>query len=371
MIDAPMQQVAFRSARRNGETMTYSAFDHPYLSGLLGDEAVAAEFSASADIHAMLAFEAALARAEAVHDIIPPSAADRITEACRAFSPDVIALKRAMGVDGVVVPELVRQLRAAVGGEAAEYVHYGATSQDVIDTSLMLRMKAVAELFAVRLGNVVSVLEECDSEWGDRALMGRTRMQAAIPITVSDRLRSWIEPLLDHMDRLEAMDRDLFAVQFGGAAGTLDKLDDRADEVRATLAEELGLADFPQWHSQRSEVADFASALSLVTGSLGKFGQDVALMAQQGDEIELAGGGGSSAMAHKQNPVAAEVLVSLARFNATQLSGMHHALVHEQERSGAAWTLEWLIMPQMAGATAAALRLAAELASNIRRLGRD
>ena len=358
------------SATRNGEIMTYSAFDHPYLSGLLGDEAVAAEFSASADIHAMLAFEAALARAEAVHGIIPAKAADRITEACRAFSPDVSALRRAVATDGVVVPELVRQLRLIVGGEAADYVHYGATSQDVIDTSLMLRMKAVAELFAVRLGNIVTVLEECDNEWGERGLMGRTRMQAAIPITVSDRLRSWIEPLLDHKDRLEAMDRDLFAVQFGGAAGTLEKLGDRADDVRATLAEELDLADFPQWHSQRSEVADFANALSLVTGSLGKFGQDIALMAQQGDEIELAGGGGSSAMAHKQNPVAAEVLVALARFNATQLSGMHHALIHEQERSGAAWTLEWLIMPQMAGATAAALRLAGELVGNIRRLGR-
>ncbi|WP_457580130.1 3-carboxy-cis,cis-muconate cycloisomerase [Ensifer canadensis] len=349
--------------------MTYSAFDHPYLSGLLGDEAVAAEFSTAADIHAMLSFEAALARAEAIHGIIPESAADRITEACRGFSPDVAALRRAMAIDGVVVPELVRQLRAAVGGEAAAHVHFGATSQDVIDTSLMLRMKAVAELFGTRLGDVVSVLEECDDQWGERMLMGRTRMQAAIPITVSDRLRTWIEPLLDHKDRLEAMDRDLFAVQFGGAAGTLDRLKDRADDVRATLAEELALADFPQWHSQRSEVADFANALSLVTGSLGKFGQDVALMAQQGDEIELAGGGGSSAMPHKQNPVAAEVLVALARFNATQLSGVHQALVHEQERSGAAWTLEWLIMPQMAGATAAALRLAAELAGNIRRLG--
>ncbi|CAN7660198.1 MULTISPECIES: 3-carboxy-cis,cis-muconate cycloisomerase [unclassified Ensifer] len=349
--------------------MTYSAFDHPYLSGLLGDEAVAAEFSTAADIHAMLSFEAALARAEAIHGVIPESAADRITEACRGFSPDVAALRRAMAVDGVVVPELVRQLRAAVGGEAAAHVHFGATSQDVIDTSLMLRMKAVAELFGTRLGDVVSVLEECDDRWGERMLMGRTRMQAAIPITVSDRLRTWIEPLLDHKDRLQAMDRDLFAVQFGGAAGTLDKLNDKADDVRATLAEELALADFPQWHSQRSEIADFANALSLVTGSLGKFGQDVALMAQQGDEIELAGGGGSSAMPHKQNPVAAEVLVALARFNATQLSGIHHALVHEQERSGAAWTLEWLIMPQMAGATAAALRLAAELAGNIRRLG--
>ena len=116
-------------------------------------------------------------------------------------------------------------------------------------------------------------------------------------------------------------------------------------------------------------LADFAGWLSLVTGSLGKFGQDVALMAQAGDEIELSGGGGSSAMPHKQNPVEAEVLVTLARFNAAQLSGMHQALVHEQERSGAAWTLEWLILPQMVVATAAALRLAGELAGQIESLG--
>ncbi|AWM29192.1 3-carboxy-cis,cis-muconate cycloisomerase [Sinorhizobium fredii] len=349
--------------------MTYSAFDHPYLSGLLGDEAVAAEFSAAAEIRAMLAFEAALARAEAQHGVIPAAAADRITEACRAFSPDVAALRRGLAVDGVAVPELVRQLRRAVGEAAAEHVHYGATSQDVIDTSLMLRLKAIGELFSGRLGEIAAVLEEGARQWGERPLMGRTRMQAAIPITVADRMRTWIEPLLDHQDRLDAMDIDLFAVQFGGAAGTLDKLKDKADAVRATLAEELALIDCPQWHSQRSAIADFAHLLSLITGSLGKFGQDIALMAQAGDEIVLAGGGSSSAMAHKQNPVAAEVLVTLARFNATQISGIHQALVHEQERSGSAWTLEWLLLPQIVGATAAALRLSNELAGNIRRLG--
>jgi 3-carboxy-cis,cis-muconate cycloisomerase len=109
--------------------------------------------------------------------------------------------------------------------------------------------------------------------------------------------------------------------------------------------------------------------LSLITGSLGKIGQDIALLAQDGEEIELAGGGGSSAMAHKQNPVAAETLVSLARFNATQLSGIHQALIHEQERSGGAWTLEWLILPQMVMSTAASLRLAQEVTGNIRQLG--
>jgi 3-carboxy-cis,cis-muconate cycloisomerase len=140
--------------------------------------------------------------------------------------------------------------------------------------------------------------------------------------------------------------------------------------VRAALAGKLGLGDAPQWHSQRDGLAELAGWLSLVTGSLGKFGQDLALMAQVGSDIKLSGGGSSSAMPHKQNPVKAEALVALARFNAVQLSGMHQALVHEQERSGAAWTLEWLILPQMVVATAAALRLAAELAGQIESLGR-
>jgi 3-carboxy-cis,cis-muconate cycloisomerase len=169
--------------------------------------------------------------------------------------------------------------------------------------------------------------------------------------------------------RLQSFIGDGLAVQFGGAAGTLDKLGEKGPAVRARLAAELGLADRPQWHSQRDGIAEFAGLLSLITGNLGKLGQDVALMAQDGTEIALVGGGTSSAMAHKQNPVAAETLVTLARFNAVQLSAMHHALVHEQERSGSAWTLEWMVLPQMTVATGAALRLAGQLLASIRSLG--
>jgi 3-carboxy-cis,cis-muconate cycloisomerase len=160
-----------------------------------------------------------------------------------------------------------------------------------------------------------------------------------------------------------------FPLQFGGAAGTLDKLGDKAGTVRATLAKNLGLSDHPQWQSQRAAVADIAHLLSLISGSLGKFGQDIALLAQAGDEIALSGGGGSSAMPHKQNPVAAETLVTLARFNAVQLSGIHQSMVHEQERSGAAWTLEWMILPQMVIACGASTRLASALVGQVERLG--
>ncbi|MBB2750389.1 UNVERIFIED_ORG: 3-carboxy-cis,cis-muconate cycloisomerase [Rhizobium aethiopicum] len=346
--------------------MTASPFDHPFLSGLLGDDEIAPYFSAEADIRAMLSFEAALARAEAAHGLIPAEAARKIVEICAGFSPDLPGLRAATARDGVVVPEFIKHLRAAVGEEAARSLHLGATSQDVIDTSLMIRLKAVVFLFAGRLSAIVAGLDGLDRQFGRNRLMGHTRMQAAIPITVSDRLDSWRAPLEAYRDRLTEQS---FPVQFGGAAGTLDKLGPQAATVRAALAQELGLTDARQWQSGRLPIADIAGLFASISGSLGKIGQDIALLAQAGEEIEIAGGGTSSAMAHKQNPVAAETLVALARFNATALSGIHQSLVHEQERSGAAWTLEWLLLPQMTMATAASLRLAGELTGNIKRLG--
>ncbi|TIP05352.1 MAG: 3-carboxy-cis,cis-muconate cycloisomerase [Mesorhizobium sp.] len=349
--------------------MTVSPFDHPLLSSLLGDEEAARHFSLEADIDAMLTFERALAEAEAEHGVIPRDAAAAIVKALASFRPDTAKLRAGVARDGVVVPELVGQVKAAVGAPHDASVHFGATSQDVVDTSLVLRLRQAIDHIGLLLGENVVRLTGLELEFGERQFMAMTRMQPAIPITVTNRTASWRAPLERHQQRLAEISGGLLALQFGGAAGTLEKLGDKAAAVRAALAGKLGLTDAPQWHSQRDALAEFASWLSLVTGSLGKFGQDVALMAQRGAEIKLSGGGGSSAMPHKQNPVKAEALVALARFNAVQVSGMHQALVHEQERSGAGWTLEWLILPQMVVATAAALRLAAELTAQIESLG--
>lgn len=350
--------------------MSISGFEHPFLSGLLGDDETAALLNGDAEISAMLAFEAALARAEAGNGLIPLAAGAAIASALADFQPDTARLREAAAIDGVAVPELVRQLRAAVGEPHARHLHFGATSQDVIDTALSLRLKTVLVLFSRRIDALGDGFEALAARYGTRGLLGRTRMQPAIPITVGDRIESWSAPLARHRARLEKLRPSLLAVQFGGAAGTLEKLGGKADAVRKALAAELGLADAPQWQNQRDRIADLANWLSLVTGSLGKFGQDIALMAGTGDEIVLSGGGGSSAMPHKQNPVAAEMLVTLARFNAVQLSGMHQALIHEQERSGSAWTLEWLLLPQMLLATGAATRIAAELVGKIDSLGK-
>jgi 3-carboxy-cis,cis-muconate cycloisomerase len=348
-----------------------SPFEHPFLSGLLGDAETAALLGIEAELAAMLRFEAALAEAEAELGIISPQAGAAIAAALAAFRPDLDELKAGTARDGVVVPDLVRQIRRAVGEPYASQVHLGATSQDVVDTALILRVQACLDLFQTRLEAATGLLDGLKRRFGHNMLMGRTRMQAAIPITVADRIESWRAPIVRHLQRLDGLRPGLRVVQFGGAAGTLDRFGDAGSRVRAALAARLGLADCPQWHSQRDRIADVANWLSLVTGSLGKLGQDIAMMKLAGGEISLKAEGGSSAMPHKQNPIAAETLVSLARYNAVQVSAMHHGLLHEQERSGSAWTLEWLVLPQILMAAGAAMQLSIRLLGDIGEIGRN
>jgi len=348
--------------------MSISPFDHPLLSGLLGDNEVAPQFSPQAEIEEMNYFEEALARAEAAEGLIPEAAAEAISIAC-AFAPDFDAVREATARDGVIGPEYVRQLRSRVPPPHDQYLHFGATSQDLVDTSLVLRLRPLLPMFDERLSAVEAALDELDWRFGDRPLMAHTRMQPAVPIAVGDRLAAWRGPLPRHRQRLAELSPRLLVLQFGGAAGTRDRLGDKGEAVARRLAEALDLG-LPErsWHTQRDNVAEFAGWLSLVSGSLGKIGIDIGLMAELG-EIGLKSGGTSSAMPHKQNPVGAEVLVALARHNATLLSGMHQALVHEQERSGAAWTLEWLALPQMVMAASASLRTAITLLGGITAMG--
>lgn len=347
--------------------MTVSPFEHPFLSGLLGDAETSALFSAEADIDCMIAFETALAEAQAAKGIIPADAAKTILHRLPDIEFDMDALRAATARDGVVVPDLVRQMRAAVGAPHGAFVHFGATSQDAVDTSLALRLKRLLAIFGDRLDLLVTALNRLDMRDGVMPVMAHTRMQAAIPVTATRKIRSWRDPLMRERARLTALANDHALVTLGGAAGTLERLGSQADAVARRMAKRLGLRapDKPR-HSERDGIVELASWLSMVTGSLGKMGQDIALAAQSEiGEVKLASGGGSSAMPHKVNPVDAELLVTLARFNATLVSGVHQAMVHENERSGAAWTLEWMLLPQMANATGTALNTALRLVESM------
>jgi 3-carboxy-cis,cis-muconate cycloisomerase len=351
--------------------MSVSVFDHPLLSGLLGDEETAVRFSVKAELAEMLRFEVALAHAQAAEGVISADAAHAIEAACRDFSPDMNKLKVDTVRDGVVVPGLIRQLRARLEPEHAAALHRGPTSQDLIDTSLVLRLRHVARSIDHRLEAVVLGLDEVNRKFGQNTLVARTRMQRALDVKVGDRVAAWRDPLIRARHALPETVARLCYLQVGGPAGTLPH-----DGKWPAVKERMGIAlDLPvavtSWHSQRDSLVAFADGLVRISGSFGKIGQDLALMAQDEiAEVTLAAGGTSSAMPHKNNPIGAEVLVALARFNAVQISAMHHAMVHEQERSGAAWTLEWMVLPPICVATAAGLATAVRLITGINAIGR-
>lgn len=348
--------------------MPVAAFDHPFLQGLIGDAEIGATLAAEAELDAMLAFEAALAQSEAAVGVISAEAARAIAGATigRRFAPE--DFRDAVARDGVVVPELVRRLRAAVGEPHAGAVHRGATSQDVIDTAQAVRLKAAAAILDTRLAALIAAFDALEGREGARPLMGHTRMQRARPITLADKIAGWRAPLERHRARLIELAPRVFTVQLGGAVGNRAELGEAAPAVADGLADRLGLARARRaTHVERDGVAEFGHWCALICGSLGKLGVDVAAMAQnEVGEVTIAGGGGSSAMPEKCNPVGAEILVTLARFAATLQGGLDQSLVHENERSGAAWTLEWMILPQMAMAAGAATRTAGALVAALR-----
>jgi 3-carboxy-cis,cis-muconate cycloisomerase len=328
------------------------------VSGLLGDAAQA---------RAMVAVERALARVEGRLGVIDAAAAARIDAALAGFEPDLGDLARGTASAGVPVPALVAQLRRAVGGPAATFVHWGATSQDVVDTALVLQLREVLATLDARLAGLAGALARLAEAHRDTPTVARTRFQQALPTTFGLKAAGWLAPLPRHRERLGQLRPRLLAVQFGGAAGNLAALGGRGVEVMEALARELGLAcPAMPWHSQRDTLGELASWLALVSGSLGKLGLDVLLMAQnEVGEVREADGGGSSTMPQKSNPVLAEALVALARRNATLAGAMHEAALHAQERDGAAWQLEWATLPAMASTTAAALSHAGRLAGTL------
>ncbi|MGX9353985.1 3-carboxy-cis,cis-muconate cycloisomerase [Roseobacteraceae bacterium S113] len=344
-------------------------FDHPWLGTLFGDPEVEELWCADTQLEHYRAFEVALSHALAACGRVPSEEGREAAETVQNATIDIPSLANATLRDGVPIPDFVRQIRGKAGGNETA-IHTGATSQDVLDTALSLTLRQVSRVLTDRLQVLDRGLAKLADEKGDAPLMGRTRMQAGLPINVSDRIESWRRPLKDHIAGLEALRPRVERLQLGGAVGTRHGFGEDGDRIATHIADALGLAAGPVWHTDRTGIAEYAGRLSLVTGSLGKLGKDIALMAQQGiDEVTLQGGGRSSAMRHKSNPIRAELLITLARFNSTQIAGLHQALVHEQERSGSAWMLEWMILPHMAVTTGRALSTGLDLLNSIEKIG--
>ncbi|MBO9412634.1 MULTISPECIES: 3-carboxy-cis,cis-muconate cycloisomerase [unclassified Ruegeria] len=345
-------------------------FSHPWFSGLFGDPEAQEMWSAERSLAHMLAFEAAYSRGLGATGKIPADQADAAAAWIEQTAPGIETLRAGTMADGLPVPALVQALRSDAG-PLAPAIHTGTTSQDVMDTALALTLRETTDLLQERLLRLSVLLGNLSEQFGERKIMGRTRMQAALPVTVGHRIETWRDPLRAYHQSLSDLRHRVECVQLAGPVGDGQTIGPAQRDLAKHIADALGLHVADQsWHTARDRLVEYADLLSRISGSLGKMGQDICLMAQQGvDEITLSGGGASSAMPHKQNPILAELLVTLARFNATQVSGMHHALVHEQERSGSAWALEWMILPTMAQTTARSLTAATTLCTQIVSVG--
>jgi 3-carboxy-cis,cis-muconate cycloisomerase len=344
--------------------------DSSLFSPLFSDAEISEGFSDAEFVRAMLEVESALARVQGRLGVIPAEAAAQIVAAAARQAFDFEGLRSGVEKTGVPVMELVRQLRERVGGGAADYVHWGATSQDIFDTARCLQIRAVLTVLESRLAGLIQNLSRLADRHRHTLMAGRTHSQQALPITFGFKVAGWLAPLLRHRERLADLKTRVLVVQFGGAVGTLAALGEMGTQVQEALAAELHL-NLPliPWHTQRDNLAELAGWLSLVSGSLAKMAQDIILLTQSeiGElrESEDASRGGSSSMPQKNNPIVSELVITAARINASLLSSMHQALIQEHERGTHGWQMEWLVLPQMFNLTATAFTKALFLSQNL------
>ena len=343
------------------------------LNPLLGSRALGEIFSDRGRLQGMLDFEAALARAEAAVGVVPAAAAPVIAAQCDAARLDVAALGEAAALSGNLAIPLVKQLTALVArqdSDAARFVHWGATSQDVMDSGLVLQLKAALPRLEADFARLIDTLAALAARHRRTPAVGRTWLQHALPVTFGLKAAGWLDPLLRHRERLAELKPRLLVLQFGGAAGTLASLGDRGIAVTEALARELQLAaPALPWHAARDRVAEFAAWLGLLAGTLGKIARDISLLMQTdvAEAFEPAGQGrgGSSTMPHKRNPVACAAILATATRAPGLVATMLAAMGQEHERGLGNWHAEWTALPELAVATAGALEQTADMLAGL------
>jgi 3-carboxy-cis,cis-muconate cycloisomerase len=330
------------------------------LDALYTTPEMAAAFAGETLVREMLQFEAALARAEAAAGVIPAQAATAIEVACQIELFDVAALFREAVVAGTPAIPLVRMLTDRVAGDAGRYVHWGATSQDAVDTALVLQMRAGLGLLAGELLDLAAACAALAEQHRRTPMAGRTLLQQALPITFGLKAARWLALVVRQIHALrECRDRSL-VLQFGGAAGTLAALGDAGMRVAELLAAELRLPlpELP-WHAERDRVAAIAAALGITAGAMAKIASDIVLLAQTevGEVSEAAapGKGGSSAMPQKRNPVDTVAAIAAARQAIGIVPVVLAAMGQEHERAAGGWQAEWTAIPALFRFTAGAV----------------
>jgi len=326
------------------------------LDGLFRDPTLSELLSDSQRVAHLLEVELALAEGLAAAGFCSPEDVAALRAHCATFKPDFSALQRGMTQDGVIIPALIADLRQGLSSQQARALHFGATSQDIMDTATILEARAVLAYFERQLRAIVSTLVPLIHRHQQDLIAGRTRSQQAAPINLALKIARWLEPLLRQLNRLEPLRHDLLHLQLAGAAGNCAAYQDRAHTVRSTMAKQLGLHSAGGWHTQRDRIQQVGHWCATTASVLGKMAFDWMLMAQsEVGECILSNGGGSSTLPHKSNPVTAEIIQTLARRAAQQSAELQLSGIAAHERDGVTWSHEWLALPELYHMTGAAL----------------
>ena len=340
---------------------------------LFTTDAMCQVFSDRHRLQCMLDFEAALARALVASGIAPKSVIAAIESQCRAELFDMESLARATALSGNVAIPMVKsltQLVAKTDPQAASFVHWGATSQDAIDTGLVLQMREALDFLDRDLASLSTSLVRLAEAHKSTLIAGRTWLQQGPPVTFGLKVAGWLDAVERHRERVSHARKQVLVLQFGGAVGTLAAVGDRGLELAAALARELKL-DLPEvpWHSHRDRLAEVAASLGLLVGSLGKIARDISLMSQtEIDEVVEPfgpGRGGSSTMPHKRNPVGSAVILAAALRVPALVSTVLTAMVQEHERGLGGWHAEWETLPEIFRLAAGALARTNEIVAGL------
>ncbi len=339
---------------------------HRIFAKYLSDPEVGHLSSDEAFLRHMLVTEIALAKVQAVAGLIPQAAADEIASALPDEDWDLEALAESTLQNGIPVIGLLEQARAKLSEEAREYLHWGATSQDITDTALVLTIKEIVPLLMDRLEAIHGALGKLEQAHGDTTALARTRNQAAVPIRFSQKIDAWRTPLQALQEELQRTATQALALQLAGAGSDLAAMGKKGEQTARMLAEVLDLSYEGPWHNQRFRLTALGDVMASLAVALGKIGGDVLLMAQsEVGEAAEGSSGGSSSMPHKNNPVLSEAMVTLAEYAVQQAAMLKRAALHRAERDGSALAMEWLAWPHLLRTVGASLSHGRQLLSGL------
>ncbi|MCY4445968.1 MAG: lyase family protein [Rhodobacteraceae bacterium] len=349
--------------------MYLNPYNQGLFEGLLGDPETENLFSSEKMLGSCIQFEIALTNALYETELLSDAAQDHINQKLKTFKPNFAKLMECVAVDGMAVPEFIRQLRNTIDPVHQDVFHFGSTSQDLIDSAFVLALIDYSNILNCRINSLLKTLDQLRDQFGSTTLQGRTRYQSAKLIKCEDRISSWSEILHHFPTELKSKFENCRTVQFGGPVGNRSEWGDKANTICLLIAQQLGLKSAPvSWQTNRIPIVGLTNCLIQFAGAIGKVGIDLLLMAQM-QEVVFNQGGSSSAMPHKSNPIGAETIVAISNYLSSLSSGINHCLIHEQERSGSMWTLEWMIVPQVLSLSAKSCSLLDHTLKDIRQLG--